>query len=870
MIVTAKKNVPSLWVLFAIMPWASFASNNGMLSVAFLFSLKKFIENPAGLTFVLSLPIILAVIVAPLASFFSDRIWTRFGRRKPFIIFSWVGMIAALALMPLMPNFWLLLSGYLLYQFAADLNSPMEPLKQEIIPPHERGRATGAMQWLSNLATITFYFVLLGRFDDVSYLAGLPLQGEAIIYWSAGLLLVVMLMIVVLGIRETDQKSALVGQRITLRNFVGGLLDRELWPVYLLVFANAFLNFYAGLGPLSNLLYTDQWGYTKQEMGVNVAIGGIANIFIIGALTVFADRLNRMRAYQTTITLSLLGNVCYFCYVNFMLPDRRPTLVEIILFGEVLSILAVLTNLLYIPLVYDYVRRNKMGTYAAGASMVTRLTTLFTLNGVGLFVTFYAQTFQPPAGEMTRVTLREESRQDGLLTALRAVPWPAALAANVWQGNGVTADHGRTWEIRLRNAASEHLAAEKTALEKERSPLLSKQAIALDSGGANSYQARIDAISRRIKEIDAELTGRSAKFRDAISKVLGSRLIAEGDEVLGTAARPAIVIELPSTRRPEGKALEKILGDLRREAASVIDLRPLKRDTGYALEFSALEPTGEEPAALTERLRTMAQRTANRRDPGLLATGNTAPSAEQRTALTLDLLLAEDPLDRAVSPVTRTANAVLGFFDRAPSPTRRLDAIARSLRSAEGTNHVRADPGQVARSISVTAVLPSIAPPAAALADDAPMRKLTALLGANSDKIASARALYGAIETAAATQRITVSHPVFGAAFAPMRYDYMSGYLWMFLMGLIGISLTVVFRRLEARGRGPQTRRRGGAGLMNAPLSQFTPLRATTPPVIRGAKLLMVIFGLAAFVFGLSQLATPLTPRDLFGQRVDG
>ena len=236
MIVTCKQEIPKRWVIFAILPWASFTFNSAVVGTAFLFSLKKFIENPAGLTFIMSIPGILAMAVSPVASFLSDRIWTRFGRRKPFIIVSWTGMLTAMILMPLMPNFWLLLAAYILYHFSSDLNSPMEPLKQEIIPPKDRVWATGAMAWCSNLATMTFYFVMLGRFDDVSYLAGLKLDGEWVIYWSAGLLLALLLLLIILGIKETDPKSSLRGQKLTLRNFVGGLLDRELWPVYLLVF----------------------------------------------------------------------------------------------------------------------------------------------------------------------------------------------------------------------------------------------------------------------------------------------------------------------------------------------------------------------------------------------------------------------------------------------------------------------------------------------------------------------------------------------------------------------------------------------------------------------------------------------------------
>jgi len=100
-----------------------------------MFSLKKFIENPAGVTFVLSLPAFIAMIGQPIVSFISDRIWTRYGRRKPFIVTGLIGITVCLVLMPLMPNFWSLLAVFLLYNIFTDLNAPLEPLKQEIIPP---------------------------------------------------------------------------------------------------------------------------------------------------------------------------------------------------------------------------------------------------------------------------------------------------------------------------------------------------------------------------------------------------------------------------------------------------------------------------------------------------------------------------------------------------------------------------------------------------------------------------------------------------------------------------------------------------------------------------------------------------------------
>ncbi len=829
MIVTCKKDIPFRWVAFAILPWASFSFNYGVVGVVFFFSLKKFIENPAGLTFILSLPGFVSIILGPVVSFISDRIWTRFGRRKPFITTSMLGIMACLVLMPLMPNFWGLLVVYIIYNAFADLNSPMEPLKLEIIPPHERGRATGAMTWCSNLATMSFYFLALGRFDDVRYMEGVPIFGEEAIYWSAGLLLSMMVLLVMLGIKEVDQKSALRGQRLSLRNFFGGLLDRELWPIYMLVVGSACMNFYGGLAALSNLLYTDQWGYTKQEMGINVAVGGVINLFAIGILTVFADKLNRMRAYQTLICISLGCQMLYYYYVKFVLPDQRPTLVEIIVFGETTSILGILTGLVYVPLVYDYIQRNKMGTYNAGANMVARVTGLITLNGVGLFVWGYAVLFQPPAGEMTRVVLKgDQNQKQEVQEVLRAATWSypgdgtiapsSSVSAQAWQANGTVSDTGRAWEIRLHDKTSETLATQKEALDKESSPLIADEKMFRDQASAlrlkgktddataeeqkaDAKKARIQEITSQLDIIKAQLTSRSDKFHDEVVKVLGSRLIAEGDQVLGATVRQAVLVELATTGRPDPHVLERTLNNIRHERSDLIDLRPLKRDEGYGVTVSAILPPGADEAAFERALEADVLRIARKTSPDLFPP-DTAPLGHSiAPAITMDLMVLEVPISTYVSPITRVVNLVLSVFGQVPDPAHRLEAIARNLRIPTETNHVRVEPGPDPKTISVTAVLSEAATQAPASTDPV-AQKFKTLLGniANGATLPQTRAFYDRVEKAAAMQRITVAHPLLISAFAPMKYDYMSGYLWMFVMSFIGICITIAFKHYEAKG----------------------------------------------------------------------
>jgi hypothetical protein len=580
---------------------------------------------------------------------------------------------------------------------------------------------------------------------------------------------------------------------------------------------------------LSNLLYTEQWNYTKQEMGINVAIGGGINFFVIAFLTFFADRFNRMRAYQVLICLSLTCQVLYYSYVNFVLPDKHPSLIEIIVFGEVISILSILTGLVYVPLVYDYVRRNKMGTYNAGASVVAKLTTIITLNGVGLFVWGYAMLFQPPAGDMTRIVLRgDQNTQADVLNVLHSATWtyptdgtPAptsAISARAWQVNGTVSSTGRCWEVRLRDKASEDLATEKNNLEAQNSPLVANEKMLQDQVAILTREAktseatavkkkaadlenRVAVTNARIDAIDQKLHARADDFHAQVVKALGNRMISDGEQILEASPHLALLLDLPTTHRPDARLLEKVASDLRRTRTDLIDLRPLKRDTGYGLEISAVFPPGTDETAFASALQSVVTPIIDQADHDLLASDAKPLSHSIEPAVTLDLMVVETPVNTYVSPITRVVNAVLALFHDAPDPERRLHAIAQNLRVPGQLDDVFIKAGSAPKTLAVTAVLPSTLP-GATVADAVTARLGDLLKGkdAPADFALRVRTLYDRVEKAAATQKITVARPTLASDYASMKYDYMSGYLWMFIMGTIGIGITLVFARAEARG----------------------------------------------------------------------
>lgn len=750
-------------MLLAMLPWSALTISQQVTGNAVVFSLRKFVENPALLAFVLSVPSFVSLVTVTLVNFLSDRIWTPFGRRKPFIMIGFTGMAICLFLMPLMPTFWSLVAVFIIMNLCMDLDSPVEPLKQEIVPPAQRGTATGVMSWINQAAQLAFMFFVFGRFDDVHFMAGIPITGETAIYWCAGLIALSSLMLLALGIKETYQPSALKGQRLSIKTFIGGLTDRELLPVYILIVGAAVMQ--AGTGPLGALLYTEQWGYTKQDMGTNIAIGGTINLFLIAILTLMADRLNRLRAYQTLILVSIALNIAYYCYVHFILPDRRPALFEIVLFGEMMSVTGILTGLVYTPLIYDYVVRNKMGTYVAGAQLVNRLTNVLAVNGAGLFVIGYAAIFQPPAGEMVRVVLKEPttaaSIKERLVNSniLKAGGSTGDLYVSVWNADGMVADSGLGMEIRLRNPDSERIASEVKSISES---LKARQNI--------SPKGDLESTSLKEKRANLEKTlhDRSLSFEQNVKAVLNDYLTTSDGGSVPPRSLEACVISYNSEGVSE-RILNDFLASARKQFPELIDI--VESPDRRSIEISFLD-SGDNGAFQT-RLQAFSDTWRN----GIFRLDGSNSSRRSAAASEWIIPTVEQPIPSRTSPIMGFLQHVAAWFGfETPRDIRPL-AVGRTLRDVTTTPHV----GAYAQTN-----------------DGHSVRIVAVFDPANIDDARSS--FRDRVIQALAGQRLTAVQPVLTSTYVPVRYDYMAGNLLSIILGFVGFGITMIFYRLNKKG----------------------------------------------------------------------
>lgn len=109
-------------------------------------------REPYALGVVLGLGAFVAMTVAPLVGIWSDRMTTRFGRRRPFIVAGVVGTVVSLLVLGAAPDFPAVVIGYTLVQlFANGAAAAYAGIIPDIVPGDQVGRASG---WLAVMVLV--------------------------------------------------------------------------------------------------------------------------------------------------------------------------------------------------------------------------------------------------------------------------------------------------------------------------------------------------------------------------------------------------------------------------------------------------------------------------------------------------------------------------------------------------------------------------------------------------------------------------------------------------------------------------------------------------------------------------------------------
>jgi MFS family permease len=412
-ILTQQKQIPWMWAFLIGMPWVTGGYADRTSAEPITLTLRRFVDDPATLSFLSSINILFNFMVGVTACYISDRIWTRYGRRSPFLIASSIGCAFTLLVLPLAGSFWMVVVCLVMYQFFVDLNRVWEPLFNEVIPPGQRGRAGIFRMLLVNGGLLLYAKLLMGQWDR-SYDLGLPtgpISGEQALYWIVALVFIANAAFLAWRVREEFPEPApgeappcyrpsripgvgvLVNQdggRGDIAGRIAGFFKDMLgtaqkrWVYFL--YACPIIASIAVAHPSVLLMQREQIGLTMEQYANIVAISQFFMMLVFAPAAGFlADYIPRI--WQMRLGLLLPGTIQlgFFLHLRFVSnfeADYYTVLGVQVATAAALSLLYAVWG----PLVYDYIPANKMGTFQAGINFTAGLLAFGLTNVGGLWV----------------------------------------------------------------------------------------------------------------------------------------------------------------------------------------------------------------------------------------------------------------------------------------------------------------------------------------------------------------------------------------------------------------------------------------------------------------------------------------------------
>jgi MFS family permease len=383
-----------------------FAQHSGGAPLTFM--IKKFVDQPWLIVMIAGANQVLSVLVAPYASWKADRIWTRFGRRKPFMMLGWSLMAVGVAIIPFAANIEVLIMALVLWLVSFDFGymGVWTPLCFEVVPSQQRGRSQVIRKFIGIPMSMGYNYFLIRQLDNTYDLPvgawlnlgefALRFNGYHVIFLSGSLALVAALTMLVFGLKETPPTNPATEKKFTLGTYFLSLFGNHQWRmIYSLIFCIACMT--AGLASLGPLLIRDQWHYNMKDLGlmgtIQVALD-VAIILPVAALIV--DRFNRFKIFQWGLLLSTLHPLAYWLFVKYFVPNHIPSIPWIIGFNMFNAVVDGTAAIALEPLLFDLIPRNMMGTVNSGFLLVRHMLGVMITYGVGFWVTAHGWLYKLP------------------------------------------------------------------------------------------------------------------------------------------------------------------------------------------------------------------------------------------------------------------------------------------------------------------------------------------------------------------------------------------------------------------------------------------------------------------------------------------
>jgi MFS family permease len=269
--------------------------------------------------------LIIAMLVQPIAGTLSDRWASRWGRRRPFIVFGTLFDMVFLGLLAWSGGFIWLIIGYIGLQFTSNIaHGPMQGLMPDRVPARQIGAASGIKN-LMDMGGLIVASLLAGRLLDPQ--ARYPFT---ILVVVMGVLLLTML-VTVIGTPETPTRRMPGERKLNPLADLASIdfkAHKSFW--WLLLSRLAFLTGIYGIQSFFQYYLRDvlQSPNPAQQTGDLMAVIALSLVALALAGGWLCDRFGAKRVLTAASALGILGSLLLLLAHNSL---------TLILFGCVLG-----------------------------------------------------------------------------------------------------------------------------------------------------------------------------------------------------------------------------------------------------------------------------------------------------------------------------------------------------------------------------------------------------------------------------------------------------------------------------------------------------------------------------------------------------
>lgn len=366
--------------------------------VPLTFTIKRFTDDPQLISFLISINTLFNFLVSTTVAYVSDHIWTRWGRRRVFLVPGWTVLAICLAFIPFANTLSWLIVLIVIYQFSQDFGScTVQPLNMEIVPPPQRSSFQRNIVISGGLAGLFYNLVLLAQFDHTYDFAlgdwHLKFTGEQVVYWMGSFFITCVVLFVSFFVKEVRPPVTLESKNLSPMSFFKDAYGtRQFQYMFLLCLGVTITT--AGMATNTLLLFTDQFGYTKAAFGQVQSINFALNICLFAPFFGWlGDRVPRMTLTKIGIMGVWCTNMAYFLYIRLLAPDGVPPMFIVIAFSVLTAIFFSAYVISHAPNVADHLESHQFGTFAAALNLPNGFLLFLLPNLYGSFVKWHGHTF---------------------------------------------------------------------------------------------------------------------------------------------------------------------------------------------------------------------------------------------------------------------------------------------------------------------------------------------------------------------------------------------------------------------------------------------------------------------------------------------